>query len=771
MTSTNAAGCTHTEILNLTITGGSTTDTTVRACGSYVWHGDTYSASGNYTYNSGCATETLHLTIVAVPATPVAVATQPTCKASGTVKLSTPAVAGSGLIYSVNDFASSNTTGTFTNLTPGSYTIKVRNANGCVAESNAVTLTASSSAPVVYNVTSTGGTCANQGTVISVDNTSSNARVFYRLMRGTAKVTEIQGTGSGITYPTQTLAGVYTVVAYDSSSLCLNVMDGEVVINALPVAPKGTPASVTGCPGADITLTATPGAGLIVDWYDALTGGNLVQSGTDTGVSHFVANVLATTKYYVSTRNPVTGCVSATRAAVTATISIVKPPVVAITQPTCAVDTGSLKVTVITATSATSAYTYMLPGDNAFRSYTTSPQYVRGLPAGTYVTRVRNFYGCETSTTSIISAQPSSPQTFTVLGNGSPNLSSCAGQQVTVSLSGTEAGIRYILKRGTASADTIVGNGGPMSFVKVQTLAGVYSVVATNLATKCATTMTGGVTINALPANPVGTKATGCQGSTITISATSAAGNVIDWYASATGGTSISPNSNSYTVPSTNAGTVTYYAQARNATTGCMSLGRTAVMATVTTFVAAGPITPANTCSSTRISTYTVTKVTGMTYTWTISNSSTAKIKSGQGTNVLTVVDSALGSKTISVVASNASCGATPASTINVSSCVLRPIAKAAAAEVKPESAFVVKSYPNPVTGNVLNVELVNQAAGRYTLQLFNAFGQEIYRKQIQHLGGTYTEKIEVNNKMGRGGYFLKVTEGERVVTQKIIRQ
>ena len=88
------------------------------------------------------------------------------------------------------------------------------------------------------------------------------------------------------------------------------------------------------------------------------------------------------------------------------------------------------------------------------------------------------------------------------------------------------------------------------------------------------------VTINALPSVPSATGTTICSGSTATISATSGAGETIDWYASATGGTALLSGSTSYTSPSLTT-TTTYYAEARNTTTGCKSATRTAVTVTV----------------------------------------------------------------------------------------------------------------------------------------------------------------------------------------------
>jgi hypothetical protein len=60
-------GCPDTTILHLTINNGNKVDTTATACAAFQWHGQSYTASGNYNYtvsNGACTdTVTLHLTL------------------------------------------------------------------------------------------------------------------------------------------------------------------------------------------------------------------------------------------------------------------------------------------------------------------------------------------------------------------------------------------------------------------------------------------------------------------------------------------------------------------------------------------------------------------------------------------------------------------------------------------------------------------------------------------------------------------------------------
>ena len=101
-------------------------------------------------------------------------------------------------------------------------------------------------------------------------------------------------------------------------------------------------------------------------------------------------------------------------------------------------------------------------------------------------------------------------------------------------------------------------------------------------------------TVNAVPANPTGTNGSRCGSGTVTISASSS-GAVIDWYSAATSGTSLTTGA-SYT-PSITAST-TYYAQARNSTTGCISASRTAVLASTASSTTAPTASGGSRCGS-----------------------------------------------------------------------------------------------------------------------------------------------------------------------------
>jgi hypothetical protein len=98
-------------------------------------------ASGTFNYsipligNCGTANATGTITVSALPATPTASATaQPTCVVStGTITVTAP----TGMNYSIDGSNYTNTSGVFTGLAVGSYTVTAKNASGCISAATA----------------------------------------------------------------------------------------------------------------------------------------------------------------------------------------------------------------------------------------------------------------------------------------------------------------------------------------------------------------------------------------------------------------------------------------------------------------------------------------------------------------------------------------------------------------------------------------------------------------------------------------------------------
>lgn len=111
----------------------------------------------------------------------------------------------------------------------------------------------------------------------------------------------------------------------------------------------------------------------------------------------------------------------------------------------------------------------------------------------------------------------------------------------------------------------------------------IYYAEARNISAGCvsATRTAVTATVNPLPSAPAAGNHSRCGTGTVTLTATPSAGETVDWYDASSGGTLLLAGNTSFTTPSISV-TTSYYAEARNTTTGCVSATRTTVTATVT---------------------------------------------------------------------------------------------------------------------------------------------------------------------------------------------
>lgn len=68
-----------------------------------------------------------------------------------------------------------------------------------------------------------------------------------------------------------------------------------------------------------------------------------------------------------------------------------------------------------------------------------------------------------------------------------------------------------------------------------------------------------------------------------------------------------------------------------------------------------------------------------------------------------------------------------------------------------------VSIYPNPVTDHLVTVSFSNMPAGLYNLHLYNAAGQLLFSKQVQHAGGNAAETISFDKTLSKGAYQMEV--------------
>ncbi|HEX6169370.1 MAG TPA: T9SS type A sorting domain-containing protein [Chitinophagaceae bacterium] len=81
--------------------------------------------------------------------------------------------------------------------------------------------------------------------------------------------------------------------------------------------------------------------------------------------------------------------------------------------------------------------------------------------------------------------------------------------------------------------------------------------------------------------------------------------------------------------------------------------------------------------------------------------------------------------------------------------------------------------YPNPVLNRIVSLQGSDLARGNYKISIFAANGQEIYKQQIKHNGGTISQTIELPSTISKGVYMFSVRDenGDIIFNDKLVNQ
>ncbi|MFN8165954.1 MAG: HYR domain-containing protein [Bacteroidia bacterium] len=214
---------------------------------------------------------------------------------------------GNGLTYLWSN-GSTSVSPTVTPSTTTSYSVTVTApAGNCQATSGTVTVNAA--LPTAYNVTGGGSYCTGgSGFAVGLSN-SQTGNTYQLLLNGVNSGSPVSGTGSSITFGTQTSAGSYTVVATNTAGGCTNTMNGSatITVNSLP-----NQFSVTGggafCSGGSGVVVGLSGSENGVN-YQLKAGASNAGSpvaGTSSSISFGNQTTVAT--YTVVATNASTSC-------------------------------------------------------------------------------------------------------------------------------------------------------------------------------------------------------------------------------------------------------------------------------------------------------------------------------------------------------------------------------------------------------------------------------------------------------------------------------
>ena len=370
------------------------------------------------------AVATYTLTVNALPAVPAAAApTQPTCTVpTGSVVLSN-LPAGN---WTINPGAitGSSASATISSLTPGTYNFTVTNATGCTSDPSAdviiITAPGSPAAPSAGLITqpSCGETT---GSVILNNLPAGNWTINPGAITGTETSTTISALAPG-TYSFN--------VTNDAG--CTSAQSANVIINAAPVTPSAPAAGPVTQPTCELAT------GSIV--LNNLPSGNwTINPGAITGTVTSTTISGLTTGTYNFTVTTAAGCTSAPSVNIVINGQPLAPPApaVSLTQPTCALPTGTITVTIQSA-----GESYSFDNGVTFEPGNSKP----GLAPGTYYVIVRNSEGCNSSaTTAVINIAPGAPSVPEQTIDCAPGIGNAT---ITVT-SPTGAGLEYSLDGGT----------------------------------------------------------------------------------------------------------------------------------------------------------------------------------------------------------------------------------------------------------------------------------------------------------------------------------
>lgn len=157
---------------------------------------------------------------------------------------------------------------------------------------------------------------------------------------------------------------------------------------------------------------------------------------------------------------------------------------------------------------------------------------------------------------------------------------------------------------------------------------------------------------------------------------------------------------------------------------------------------------------------YTVTAVSGNTYTWSTSTNGT--ILSGNGTSSITARFNSVDSGTVTVQSrSTAGCLSTPSS--------LRVLVAPAVGLNEFDANAALRIYPIPAT-NILHISFDAQKAQQAEIRLVNLLGQTVILKQVSLISGENTFELGLEQ-LPKGVYMVEIIGAYTKAVKRITKE
>jgi uncharacterized protein YjdB len=237
----------------------------------------------SYTFGTGCSAEDT----IPILATPAAF-TGNLAVCLGSTSALGETVGGGAWSSGATSVATVGTTGIVYGVSTGISEIIYSVGGGACTAQATVTVVA---LPGSYTVTGGGSYCAG-GAGVAIGLSGSQAGTNYLLYRGATATGAFAGTGFALAFGLQTVGGVYTVVAVNTTTGCDRLMGSSATVVVTPLVTPAVGIASSGrdtvCAGASVTYTATPVHGGLSPAY--LWNVNGVNVGTGLTYTYIPAN-------------------------------------------------------------------------------------------------------------------------------------------------------------------------------------------------------------------------------------------------------------------------------------------------------------------------------------------------------------------------------------------------------------------------------------------------------------------------------------------------
>ena len=551
------SGSTDTLIAQSTLTGT-----------TFVWSDDDHtsgstlpvSTAGTYTVTGtldGCSgTATQVVTEATTPAPPTT--TSNSICGTGSVALSASGTGGTCYWYANNTTHDTLKTGnsyspTLNTIVTMTYYVSVRSDEGCESSRQPVTATAYAlpATPTVSNITHCG---AGDFTLSATVSDGSTLQWFSD--------NEAENAVTNLNVHVDNTTTYYVRSANEHCNSSLEQL--TITINPIPAKPTAISATSI-CDHGTSVLTATPAAGCELNWFETSNVTGTPLPGNET---YTTPQLYASRKYYVVSKNTTTGCMSEVDSV---TVNVYPKPGLPTVPNASLCAMGDITLTGTTGTNGTTLRWYN--ADNELKA--TADSYTTQITATSTTFKVASYNattGCEGDKVEItVTVSPSIPAP-----TAAATVYACGGSaELTASSSAT-------LKWYSASGDSLsMGATYAVNNITVPTVYKVAAVVGNCESDMVSMTVEPAV----VPAAPTSDGNSRCGAGLITLTATVGDGLECRWYDSETS-TEVRSENTTYT-PNIS-GTTTYYVEAINASTQCVSATRTPVQAVMNTL----PFTP-----------------------------------------------------------------------------------------------------------------------------------------------------------------------------------